>query len=62
MADIDIDPLGNMIRQTHILMKVNPRGGAMGGSTWEPECKQETSFGGMSLMMKVLREHVNELY
>ena len=28
-----------------------------GGSTWEPECEQETSFGGrMSLGGEVLRE------
>ena len=38
------------------------RGGVGGGgvSTWEP--KQETSFGGMSLRMKVLRECIECLY
>ena len=36
---------------------LNP-GGAMAGSTWEPEREQETSFGGTSLMTKVLRKHV----
>ena len=33
-----------------------------GGSTWEPKCEQETSFGGKNLMTKVLREHVEVLY
>ena len=37
-----------------------PRGVIKEGSTWEPE--QETSFGGMSLRMKVLREHIEGLY
>ena len=38
---------------------VNPRG----GSTWEPEREQETSFGGrMSLREELLREQVKCLY
>ena len=33
-----------------------------GGSTWEPECEQQMSFGGTSLWTEVLREHVEALY
>ena len=33
-----------------------------GGSTWQPECEQEMSFGGTSLRTEVLREHVEALY
>ena len=62
MADVDINPFGEHDKtdshpddtgETIPLPPVNP-----GGSTWEPEREQETSFGGMSLRMKVLREHV----
>ena len=52
MADVDIDPFGeNGLRpeeptNEHIpLDPVTPVGG---GSTSEPECEQETSFGGRS--------------
>ena len=52
MADIDIDPFGEHESRPeeptdeHIpLDPVTPVGG---GSTWEPECEQETSFGGRS--------------
>ena len=65
MADIDIDFFGN-----HDKMDVQPdemgetiplnSGGARRGATWESE--QETSFGGMSIREKVLREHVEGLY
>ena len=33
-----------------------------GGSIWEPEPEQETSFGGESLRIKVLKEKVEGLY
>ena len=33
-----------------------------GGTTWEPEREQETSFGGMSIREEVCREHVKGLY
>ena len=38
---------------------LNPRGGAMGGSTFEPVQEQETSFGGMSISRE---EHIKGLY
>ena len=68
MADVDIDPIGD-----HCKTDSHPdeTGGTIpfplgqvieGGSTGEPEQEQETSFRGMSLMMKVLQEHVKALY
>ena len=43
-------------------ISLTPRGAEhVGGGTWEPEPKQETSFGGTSLRMEVLREHVEAL-
>ena len=48
MAYIDIDPFGDHDKTDSYaddtgknIPQVNP-----GGSTWEPECEQETSFGG----------------
>ena len=46
MADIDIDPFGD-----HESRPEEPMGESIpltpvGGSTWEPEREQETSFGG----------------
>ena len=40
----------------------SPGGVIEGRSTWESESKQETSFRGMNLRMKVLREHIAGLY
>ena len=34
----------------------------IGGGTWQPKHKQETSFIGMSLRIKVLRGRVEGLY
>ena len=49
MADVDIDPFGEhesrpeeLTDENIPLDLVTP----VGGSTWEPTCKQETSFGG----------------
>ena len=51
MADVDINPFGKHDRtesrtdetgENIPLDPVTPGG----GSTWEPECEQETSFGG----------------
>ena len=33
-----------------------------GGSTWEPECKQETLFGGESQRTKLMKDYVKDLY
>ena len=34
----------------------------VGGSTWEPEREQETSFGGGSQRTKLMKEYVEGLY
>ena len=54
MADVNIDPFGEHESKPeeptdeHILLDpVTP-----GGSTWEPTCEQETSFGGTSVLHK----------
>ena len=64
----DHDPIGEhdkpdegMSKRPDENIPLSP-GGAIGEDTWEPEREQETSFGGMSLRMKVLREHVEALY
>ena len=66
MADIDIDPFGEHGRteepkDEHIpLDSVTP---GVGGSTWEPEHEQETSFrGGESQRTKLMKDYVNKLY
>ena len=68
MADIDINPFGEHNKtdphpddtgENIPLPLVNPGG----GSAWEPERKQEMSFGGRtSLRGEVLREQVKGLY
>ena len=50
MADVDVDPFGEHVRtesrpdENIPLPSVTP----VGGSTWEPEHEQKTSFGGLS--------------
>ena len=63
MADVDIDPFGEHESRPekptdeHIpLDPVTP-----GGSTWEPEPEQETSFGGESQRTKLLKDYVKDL-
>ena len=66
MADIDIDPFGEHESRPeeptneHIpLDPVTPRG----GSTWEPERGQETSFGGRSRTSILHKEYlVGKIY
>ena len=64
MADIDIDPFSDhdkMDAQPDEMGKtISLTTGGVRGATWEPE--QETSFGGMSIKDKGLREHFEELY
>ena len=53
MADIDIDPFGEHESRpeepTNEHIPPDPfTPGREGGSTWEPEHEQETSFGGRS--------------
>ena len=68
MADVDIDPFGEHESRPeeptdeHISSgPVTPVGG--GGSTWEPTCEQETSFGGReSQRTKLMKDYVGDLY
>ena len=65
MADIDIDPFGEHESRpeepTNENISLTPVGG--GGSTWEPTCEQETSFGGReSQRTKVIKDYVRDLY
>ena len=65
MGNFDIDPFGeHELRtddntETGENIRFNPVGG---GSTWEPECKQETSFGGESQRTKLMKDYVRDLY
>ena len=70
MADVDIDPFGEHESRTDKTgdesIPLTPVGGG-GGSTWEPECEQETSFRGLSgararLNAGFVEDKVNELY
>ena len=65
MADIDIDPFGEHDRtesrtdETGENITFTP----VGGSTWEPECEQETSFRGTSHTSVLHKEYlVGEIY
>ena len=66
MADIDIDPFGEHESRPEEpndenipLDLVTP----VGGSTWEPEREQETSFGGVSHMSVLHKEYlVGKIY
>ena len=66
MAEVDIDPFGEHESRPeeptdeHIPPDlVSPVGG---GSTWEPECEHETSFGGESQRTKLMKDYVKDLY
>ena len=59
MAGIDIDPFGEHDRTDENIpldpvTPGGPRGAPLSGgrSTWEPECEQETSLGGTSVLHK----------
>ena len=64
MADVDIDPFGEHESRpeepTDENIPLTPVGG--GGSTWEPTCEQETSFGGESQRTKLMKDYVKDLY
>ena len=72
MADIDIDPFGGAECPTtgeHKSRPEEPMGENIpltpvgGGSTWEPEHEQETSFGGgESQRTKLMKDYVKDLY
>ena len=63
MADVDINQFGE-----HELRPEEPTGQSIpvtpvGGSTWEPEREQETSFGGReSQRNRVLKDWIEGLY
>ena len=62
MADVDIDPF-----RDHKSRPEEPTGENIpltpgGGSSWEPEHKHETSFGGESQRTKLKKEYVKGLY
>ena len=64
MADIDIDPFGEHEARpeepTDEHISLTLVGGE--GSTWEPTCEQETSFGGESRRTKLMKDYVRDLY
>ena len=65
MADVDIDPFGEHESRPeeptdeHIPLDPVTPGRS---STWEPECEQETSFGGESQRTKLMKDYVRDLY
>ena len=64
MADVDSNPFGDHKSRpeepTGENIPLTPGGGE---STWEPECEQETSFGGESHESEISKEEkVTELY
>ena len=64
MADVDIDPFGeheSRTDETGENVPCTPVGGG-GGSTWEPEREQETSFGGESQRTKLMKDYIKDLY
>ena len=67
MADVDINPFGDHDKTDFHPddigenIPLNP-GGEMGGSTWEPEREQVTSFGGKSERVRLMEEDVERLY
>ena len=62
MIDIDVDPFGD-----HESRPEEPMGGNIpltpgGGSTWEPEHEQETSFREESQRNRLLKDYGKDLY
>ena len=62
MADVDIDPFGDHESRPEEPMGENIPLTPGGGSTWEPEREQETSFGGESQRTILLKDRVKGLY
>ena len=66
MTDIDINSFGEHDRtesrtdETGENIPFTP--GEGGGSTWEPECEQETSFRGESQRTSLMKDYVKYLY
>ena len=63
MADVDIDPFGEHETKPEEPMGENiPLTPVGGGSTWEPECEQETLFRGESQRTRLMKDYVKDLY
>ena len=64
MADVDIDPFGEHESKTEepTEERIPSDPVTPGRSTWEPECEQETSFGGESHRTKLMKYYVRDLY
>ena len=62
MADVDIDPFGEHKTRLEEPMGENVPLTPVGGSTWEPEREQETSFGGTSQRTRLMKDYVKDLY
>ena len=64
MADVDIDPFGEHESRTDDNTETgeNIPFTPVGGLIWEPECEQETSFGGESQRTKLMKDYVRDLY
>ena len=62
MADVDIDPFGEHESRPEEPMGENIPLTPVGGSTREPECEQETSFGGESQTTRLRKDYVKDLY
>ena len=62
MADVDIDPFGGHESRPEEPTSENIPLTLVGGSTWEPERVQETSFGGESQRTRHLKNYVKDLY
>ena len=61
MADINIDPFGDHKTESEPTGENIPLT-PVGGSTWEPEHEQETSFGGESKRTELMKDYVKDLY
>ena len=65
MADIDINPFGDHeteSRPDEPMGENIPLTPGRGGSTWEPEREQETSFRGESQKNELIKDYVKGLY
>ena len=61
MADVDIDPFGEHESRPEEPMGENIPLTSVGGSIWEPEREQETSFRGESQRNRLMKDYVKDL-
>ena len=63
MIDVNIDLFGEHESRPEEQMGENiPLTPVEGGSTWEPEREQETSFRGTSQRTKLMKDYAKDLY